>query len=65
MIDINQIINREIKKAYMLGRHDLAEEILGIIKCPKSPTEYIENVAQATDRMFQVEEEYYRFLRGE
>lgn len=60
MIDINQIINREIEKAYMRGKNDMAGEIIDVIGCPKAPTEYIERVSQAMDLMFKA-----RVLRGE
>lgn len=53
MIDINEIINQEIQKAYMCGKSDMAGEIIDVIGCPKTPTEYIERVSQAMDLMFK------------
>lgn len=53
MIDINQIINQEIHKAYIRGKSDMAGEIIDAIGCPKTPTEYIERVSQAMDLMFK------------
>lgn len=60
MIDINEIINREIQKAYMRGKSDMAGEIINVIGFPKTSTEYIERVSQAMDLMFKA-----RDLRGE
>lgn len=59
MIDINKIINREIEKAYIRGKSDMAGEIIDVIGCPKTSTEYIERVSQAMDLMFKA-----RGLRG-
>lgn len=62
MIDINQIINREIEKAYMRGRSDMSVEIIDVIGFLKTSTEYIEKVSQAMDLMFAEREKYLELL---
>lgn len=65
MIDINSLINREISKEIMIERYNLSKEIIEIIGCPKSPSEYIDRVQMANERLFQIQEEYHKFLMGE
>lgn len=64
MFDINYVINQEILEQRLLARSELASEILRKLGCPKSPSEYIDNVQEAQERLFEVEEEIEKFNSG-
>lgn len=64
MIDVNEMINHEIMRERLQAREDLASEILRTIRCPQSPTEYIERVQKATERLIEVREQYQKFQSG-
>lgn len=61
MIDLNQMVNQEIFIERLRARSELANEILNIIGCPQSPSEYIDKVREAEERLFKVREEYLKF----
>lgn len=65
MIDINSLINYEILKEIMYERYKLSKELIDIIGCPKSPSEYIDRVQMVNERLFEIQEEYRKFLMGE
>lgn len=64
MIDLNQMINQEIMREVLLARSELAEEILHIINCPESPSDYIKKVQEAQERLLKIKEEYLKFQSG-
>lgn len=65
MIDINQIINREIEKAYMRGRYELAEEVTRIAGLGKDVSEWNKSRENAIQHCYDVQDEYLKFLSGE
>lgn len=65
MIDINQIINREIRKAYMCGRYELAKEVTEIAGSGKDISEWNKSRENAIQHCYDVQEEYLRNLIGE
>ena len=65
MIDINQIINREIEKAYMRGRYELADEVTRIAGYGKDVSEWNESREKAIQHCYDVQEEYLKFIGGE
>lgn len=65
MFDINQIINREIWKAYMSGRYELAKEVTEISGCGKDISEWNKSRENAIQHCYDVQEEYLRNLIGE
>lgn len=62
MIDINEIINREIQKAYMRGRYELAEEVTKIAGYGKNVSEWNKSRENAIQHRHDVQEEYLKFL---
>lgn len=64
MFDINSVINEEIQKERLSARSELAKQILHILSCPKSPSEYIDKVQEAKERLLKVIEEYQKFQSG-
>lgn len=64
MIDLNQIVNQEIMKEALQARNELASEILKIIGCPQSPSDYIDKAQQVQERLYKVKEEYQKFQSG-
>lgn len=64
MFDINGVINEEIQRERLLARSELAREILHILGCPKSPSEYIDKVQEAKESLFKVIEEYQKLQSG-
>lgn len=62
MIDINEIINREIQKAYMRGRYELAEEGKRIAGYGKDIPERNKSRENAIQHRHDVQEEYLKFL---
>lgn len=64
MIDINYMVNQEILRERLLARSELANEILHKLGCPQSPSEYIDKVQEAKERLFAVKEEYDKFQGG-
>lgn len=65
MIDINEIINREIQKAYMRGRYELAEEVTRIAGYGKDVSEWNKRRENAIQNCYDVQDEYLKFLSGE
>lgn len=65
MIDINKIINREIEKAYMRGRYELAEEVTRIAGYGKDVSEWNKSRENAIQHCYDVQEEYLKYLSGE
>lgn len=64
MIDINEMINNEIMRERLQARSELAGEIIHILGMPKNPSEYIDKVQSAQERLFKVREEYLKFQSG-
>lgn len=64
MIDLNQMVNTEIMRERLQARNELAKEILKIIGCPQSPSDYIGKVQQVQERLCKVKEEYQKFQTG-
>lgn len=62
MIDINQIINREIENAYMRGRYGLAEEVTEIASKGKSVSEWNKSREDAIQHCYDVQDKYLKFL---
>lgn len=65
MIDINEIINQEIQKAYMRGRYELAEEVTRIAGYGKDVSEWNKSRENAIQHCYDVQDEYLKFLSGE
>lgn len=65
MIDINEIINQEIQKAYMRGRYELAEEVTRIAGYGKNVSEWNKSRGSAIQHCYDVQDEYLKFLSGE
>lgn len=65
MIDINEIINREIQKAYMRGRYELAEEVTKIAGYGENVSEWNKSIGNAIQHCYDVQDEYLKFLSGE
>lgn len=65
MIDINQIINREVEKAYMRGRYELEKEVTEIAGYGKDISEWNKSRENAIQHCYDVQEEYLNFLGGE
>lgn len=64
MIDVNEMINYEIMRERLRARSELASEITHILGMPKTPSEYIDKVQSAQERLSKVREEYLRFQSG-
>lgn len=64
MIDVNKMINHEIMREILKARSELASEIIHILGMPKSPSEYIDKVQAAQERLSKVREEYLKFQSG-
>ena len=65
MIDINEIINQEIQKAYMRGWYELAEEVKRIAGYGKDIPEWNKSRENAIQHCCDVQDEYLKFLSGE
>lgn len=64
MIDVNEMINYEIVKERLQARSELAKEITNIIGMPKTPSECIDKVQAAQEKLSKVKEEYLKFQSG-
>ena len=64
MIDVHAMINHEIKREVLQARGEFAKEIMNIIGMPKTPSEYIDKVRTAQERLSKVREEYLKFQSG-
>lgn len=58
-------MKNEISMEVVLARYELSKEIISIIGCPKSSSEYIDKVQAVSDRLFEIQEEYHKYLTGE
>lgn len=62
MIDINEIINQEIQKAYMRGRYELAEEVTKIAGYGENVSEWNKSRENAIQHCYDVQDEYLKFF---
>lgn len=64
MIDLNQMVNQEIMRERLEARNNLASEILKILSHPQSPSDYIDKIQEAEQRLREIKREYQKFQSG-